>query len=137
MKKLSLESRLRRNLRMGKACKVRFRKMDGSLTIRWVKAIPVEKIKGTGKSSKSVICFYDIQKQDIICCKTEFLFDVQTKAQFDTKLAKKEAAKERADKAREIMKFYGCGFSDAIKIVIDKKSLAIYERDAKHEETYF
>ena len=82
MKKLTIVQRLRHNLRMGKTCRIRFQKIEGGLTWRWVKAIPAGLVKGTGKANQKTICFYDIEKEGIICCRAENLYDVETKTQY-------------------------------------------------------
>ena len=136
MKKLTLTAQLRRNLRMGKTCRIRFQKIDGGLTWRWVKAIPAGLVKGTGKSNPKTICFFDIEKEDIICCRTENLYDVETKTQYEVRLAKKAASKERAGKAREIARFYDISLSEGFLILFNKKELTLYESEANQLEKY-
>lgn len=136
MKKLSIVMQLRRNLRMGKTCRIRFEKIDGGLTCRWVKAIPMGMIKGTGKSNPNVICFFDVEKNAPICCRKENLYEVETKTQYENRLAKKAASKIRADKAREIARFYDITLSEAFVILFNKAELALYEREAAQVEQY-
>lgn len=136
MKNLSITEKLRRNLRMGKTCRIRFQKVEGGLTWRWVSAIPAGMVKGTGKSNPKTICFYDIEKEGIICCRAENLYDVETKTQYETRLAKKAISKERADKAREIARFYDISLSDGFMILFNKKELALYESEVNTLEKY-
>jgi hypothetical protein len=141
MKKLSITAQLRRNLRIGKTCRIRFQKIEGGLACRWVKAIPAGMIKGTdgpprGKANAKTICFYDVEKGGIICCRTENLFEVETKTQYENRLAKKAASKERADKAREIARFYDITLSEGFMILFNKKQLASYKREAAQIEEY-
>ena len=136
MKNLSITEKLRRNLRMGKTCRIRFRKVEGGLTWRWVSAIPAGLVKGTGKANPKTVCFYDVEKGGIICCRAENLYDVETKTQYENRLAKKAASKERADKAREIARFYDISLSEGFLILFNKKELALYESKANQLEKY-
>lgn len=133
-KSLSLVSKLRRNLRMGKTCRVNFIKVGESDTLtveRWVKAIPAERIKGTGKPNPKVVCFFDIQKQDVICCRVENLLAVETEAQ----VKRMEMRRARYEKAMEIASFYEISVKDAWVIVLDKDMLRCYE--SERESDYY
>ncbi|WP_428668048.1 SH3 beta-barrel fold-containing protein [Runella sp.] len=133
-KSLTLAAKLRRNLRMGKVCRVEFIKVeDGKLTRRYVRALSSENIRGTGrkKPNKALICFFDITKDDIRCCRAENLRSVQTMAQ----VKREEIARDRYNKAIEVAEFYDLSVRDAWPIVLDKKALNAYE--AHRLEDYY
>lgn len=127
-KKLSLASKLRRNLRMGKMCRVEFRKTDGSLARCWVELMLTEKIK----SPKDVIRLWDMRKDVAVCCRAEDLIHVETMAQYQADCR----AYERSQKVVEIADYFGIGISDAWKLYLAKGGEKVYEEMRAYEEAY-
>lgn len=132
-KTLTLAAKLRRNLRMGKVCRIEFIKVeDGKIARRWVRALSAKNTKGTGKKvSSDLICFFDITKDAIRCCRAKNLLFVQTMAQ----VKRKETARDRYNKAIEVAEFYDLSVSAAWPIVLNKTALAAYE--AHRSEDYY
>lgn len=105
---------------------------DGKITRRYVKALTSNNTKGTGKKASShLICFFDITKDDIRCCRAENLLSVQTMAQ----VKREEIARDRYNKAIEVAELYDLSVSAAWPIVLNKTALAAYE--AHRSEDYY
>lgn len=132
-KSLSLASKLRRNLRMGKICIVEFLKVeDNTITRRRVKALSSGDTKGTGQKPKTgIVCFFDLKIQAIRCCRTENILSVQTEAQ----KMRANMRRARYEKAVEVAGFYDISIKDAWAIVLDKIQLKSYE--SERQEDYY
>lgn len=122
-------TKLQKALTNGQTVLIEFVKNDGTIrrarVTKNLSNIPAHKHPKEGKSNRKVIVFFDVRKQDWICCypdKINFVKTPDTPAQ----LRRKREAAERWATVKRIIDNYNFTIGEALKLADGKKVWGVY-----------